>query len=726
MSEPPRIVLADPSEEGKSIAEALRGRGYLVSEEPIASLVTEGAGAALILLAGDVSESIEALAALADVDDLPPIVLLGHPDDAEDREVTSVRPLGADAHYARPVSLERLLRKVETLLSPPETRLAPPPPSESPETPLSTPPAPSREPTLIQAPGDEWGDEGDGEEADEEGVETSGGKLDDLFEEAEVSGVAEVTGISFRDEIPSLEAAASLHDPDNPVSQVARRSSRPPPSETAAVLSPRLATIFSEADRRVFPEGPPIDLELPDRQESARELVPDNLLEVVVMPAETREEDPLDAFTYVGVVPPELIGAPLPLPEAAQRFQPQSMTGELPPARPARTQASDAVRPSRPPRTVAQSDSVDIASLPSAPQISESLSGEVLHPEAPDEPTRDEPTRESLEQHGTVDGTEVIRFLMSIAESQQPVDARLTLADGSRVSLTVAGRHLKRLVADVHVLAVRELQRSGRVDEAPTDEQAAAQLLNEQLRGGLVGKFEADRLLRRARETRIHDLVSADSLEMDVEGADEGEADPSLLASPLPAVVAEGARRRIDPARLRVLFGGGDLVIELGEGLDAAGNALELEPEVMSAVRRADGASIDTFLDAAPVEEGLAGALLALHSTGAVFVRARSADHTGVVLDPQTSVRALVEAAHTLAEEGCYFDVLGAPPDARPRELRAAYETRRNELAQLDLEAVGLPELTTKRDEAIEVVDEAWEILRDEELNRAYRRSLGL
>jgi hypothetical protein len=242
----------------------------------------------------------------------------------------------------------------------------------------------------------------------------------------------------------------------------------------------------------------------------------------------------------------------------------------------------------------------------------------------------------------------------------------------------------------------------------------------------LVGKFEVDRLLRRARESRIHDLVAAESLEMDVEGTELGEVDPSLLASPLPAVIAEGARRRIDPARLRVLFGGGDLVIALGDGYGAAANALELEPEVVSAVRRADGASVDVLLDAAPVEEGLAGALLALHATGAVFLRARAADHTGVVVDPRTSVRALVESAHALAEEGCYFDVLGAPPDARPRELRAAYEARRDELVRIDLEALGLPQLTAKRDEAVEIVDEAWEILRDEELNRAYRRSLGL
>ncbi len=736
MADTPRIVLADPSEEGKSVAEALRAKGYLVSEHPIVSLVEECAGAALILLAGDASDSTRALADLADLEDLAPIVLLGKPDDSEEGEVTSVRPLGADAYYARPVSVERLLRKVETLLAPPETRLAPPPEEEAPLASSEAPPA-SREPTFIQKPGDEWGaeeneeNEENDENREDDEVSAAGPEsdLDDLFEEAaEVSGVAEVTGVSFRDELPSIEEAAAQHDPDEPISQVARRpESRPPgPGSVAVVLSPRLATIFSEADRRVFPDEPPLDLDLPDRQESARELVPDDLLEVVAMPAETREEDPLEAFTYVGAVPSELIGAPLPLPEAAQRFQPQSMTGEVPPARPARTEAQADVRPSRPPRTHAQqSDAVDVGSLPSAPAPS---SVEAPVPDEPtrDEPTRDEPTRESIEQHGTVDGLEVMRFLMSIGEARRAVDARLRLPDGSTVDLTVAGRRLTRLVADVHVAAVRELHRSGRIDEAPPDEPAAAQRLMEQVRLGFVGRFESDRLLRRARETRIHDLVEAEKLEMDVESAEQDRGEPSLLASSLPAVLAEGARRRIDPARLRVLFGGGDLVIELGEGLDAAAAALELEPEVVAAVRRADGASVDTFLDAAPGEEGLAGALLALHATGAVFVRARAADHTGVTRDRRSAIRSLVESAHALAEEGCYFDVLGAPADAAPRELRAAYEARRDALARLDLDAVGLAELSGKRDEAIEVVEEAWELLRDQELNRAYRRSLGL
>jgi len=738
---PSRIDLADPSEEGSAIAEALRTRGYHVVERSIDSL-REGTDAALVLLAGDDAESVDALTALKDTAENVPIVLLGLPDDAGDREVTAIRPLGADAHYARPVSIERLVRKVETLLSPPETRLAPPAVLDG----VDAPSRPSREPTFVQQDDDGWsppestmslagGQDADGADdadAPDEG-DDEGDRLEDLFEEevsVEVSGVAEVTGVSFKDEILSIEEALRAHDPDNPVSQVARRAdSRPPTGEVLAILSPRLTKIFREADRRVFPDSPPLDLDLPDRREPARELVPDALLEVVAMPAESREEDPLEAFTYVGVVPPELVGAPLPPPEAAQRFQPPAVTGEgpLPPARPARTEAAGVSRPSRPPATFAQADSFAEAA-PKPPSMPRSPSPPPDPPlsDGIGEPTRDEPTRENIEQHGVVDGAEVLPFLMSIARIESPIDVHLKPDDASPLELTIAGGRLTRLVADVHVRALAELHRQGRVDEAPTDEARAASLLDSRISAGLVGRFEADRVVRRAREARIHELVSARSVSYDVLPATSYRGgDPGLLSSPLEAVLAEGARRRVDEVRFRELFGGGPLVLDVREGLVVAADALGLEPEIAQAVERHDGASIDVFLGAAPADEGLAGALLSLAAVDVVRVRARSADLTGI-LDPVDAVRVLIESAHALALDGCYFDVLGASPDALSRELRAAYEARRAELSRIDLAVHGLERLAAQHQEAIEVVDEAWEVLRDEALNRAYRKALGL
>jgi hypothetical protein len=708
----PRIELADPTDEGRAIAEALRKRGHVVVERSVESL-TGGSDAALVLLAGDDPATVDALTALLARETSAPIILLGQPDDSEHAQVTSVRPLGADAYYARPIAIERLVRKVETFLSPPETHLAPlsdeaegaaaPPPKTLVPSDV---PTPTREPTIVQDEGDDrWSDDASSDPQ----------HIDRLFEEedAEVSGIAEVTGISFRDDIASIEEALAAHDPEAPISQIARRLESRPPPENVAVLSPRLTKIFSEADRRVFPDSSPLDLDLPDRQEPARELVPDELLEVVAVSAETREEDPLEAFTYVGVVPPELVGAPLPMPEAGQRYQPHAMTGEqrLPPARPART-AAEVSRPSRPPPTFAADSAVDAE--PSAERSS------VV------EPTRDEPTEDALSQSGSVDGPDVLRFLMSLADAAAPIDASLSLEDGSVIEISLDRGGLVRIVANVHVHAVRDLHRHGRVDEAPADEARAVALLDARVSAGTIGRFEADRALRRARESRLHDLAATSSLAFDVEPSRlHGKRDPGLLGSPFASVLAEGVRRRVDAPRLRALFGGGDLVLTVNEGLGPLAGTLGFEPEIAQAVERHDRASVENFLRAAPADEGLAGVLFALWAVRAIDVKNRDADHTGMV-DPTHAVRALIESAHGLAEEGCYFDVLGVDPTALPRELRAAYEKRRDELAGVDLEAHGLEALAAHKREALEVVDEAFEILSDEGLRIAYRRSLRL
>ncbi len=753
----PRIDIVDPSAESQALVEVLRARGFEVVARTMASL-GDGCDASLLLLAGDADGAMDALEELRTRDLKIPVILLGRPEEDAGPEVTSIRHFDADAYYPRPVPIDRVVRKIETYLSPPETHLSPvsstdqdqyEDEAEAPREPRLTdvegsPPDAAEEPDADEDPDLVTGPRGAGWSPRErtvtlgEGTASDGsmdGIFDDDFDADDISEASEVTGVTFKEDILSIEDAAAIHDSDDPVSQIARRDeprrdSVRSTTESAAVLSPRLAKIFSEADRRIFPDSPALDLDLPDHQESARELVPDDLLEVVSLPTEAREEDPLEAFTYVGV-PPEHVDAPLPLPEAAQRYQRNEYTAdEAPspprPARteagslgdsfgPGRTEAGDFGEPSRPAPTYLQPEPTQHGAV--APSDPQARTGEQTH---------DHFVEDDLEQVGVASEEEVLRILLSVAGAKAPVDARFERPDGSVVELSVAGGRLTRISGRIHARAVEELSRQGRIDEVPVEEGRASVVLDGRVAAGMLGRFEADRLLRRVREAEIHDLMAEATLSYDVTAASALRGgDPGLLSMPLAVVIAEGARRRISAARFRQLMGGGALVIDVRKGFGASAARLGLEPEVAHVVERHDGADLDELLGAAPAEEGLAGVLYALWAVGAVGVSAGAADRTAA-RDPAGAVRAVIEAAYALAEDGSYFDVLGVTPDAMLRELRAAYVDRRRELRQIDLDAHALTRLGPERRDALEVVEEAWEVLRDDGVRAAYRRALGL
>jgi len=239
----PRIELADPGPEGQRIAEALRGRGFYVVERSVESFA-HGTDAALLLLAGDVEGALEALRRVRSTATTAttPVILLGEPPLPRPSQQAIVE-LGADAYYPRPVPVERLVRKVETYLSPPETRLRSPRAHENGRSrPLDDGDeelAPARVEATLQlgAPSHAgWG--GDGGAEPDDGTEAGG----------------------------SADAGTPTRGRD---------TARPP--APSAGLSPRLRKLFLDADRRVFPSSPPLDLSFPTKNKPAMELVPDEL-----------------------------------------------------------------------------------------------------------------------------------------------------------------------------------------------------------------------------------------------------------------------------------------------------------------------------------------------------------------------------------------------------------------------------------------------------------------
>jgi hypothetical protein len=317
----------------------------------------------------------------------------------------------------------------------------------------------------------------------------------------------------------------------------------------------------------------------------------------------------------------------------------------------------------------------------------------------------------------------VVAFLLALADRREWTDATIDADGGPRVELAVANGELVRLEGGVHLAALEALRRDGRLEasaEQPEDDEAAALILERLLDAGLVGRFEVDRLLRRARESLVHDVVACREASFTLRvGSARRRGSPRLLGAPFAAVVVEGARRRLDTRRVQKLLGARGTAMRIAASASRARfDALGLEPELLLLLERHDGARVDAWLRAAPPEEGLAGALFALVCAGLVDIGpepTRAAPE-----ESATAVRAAIEAARALAEEGSYFAILGVDPDASGREIREAYVNRRRWLATLPLEALGLGHFDPLCREALEAIDEAWEILRDSGLREGY------
>ncbi len=679
----PCIELADPGREGQRIAEVLRERGFYVVERSIESL-RDGTEAALLLLAGDAEGALDALGKIRSAPSTvhTPCILLGAPPGVG--KTSEIVALGADGHYGRPVPIERLVRKVETFLAPPETRLKSLPA-------VGDGGGAQREPAreLGDPPVAEWRPPERTMQLDAD--EVSAPLLVDSHgthgEPVEVSG----DGGRRR---PTLPPAPSEH-----------------PEGTRADLSPRLRRLILDADRRVFPSSPPLDLRFPAGDEPAHDLVPDELLETVSLPSEQPvEEDPLEAFTYLGPVP-EHAATPLPggSPDPNKQWLAAPSEPDEETAPPVRTAATFA-----PPR-----------GRPETP-VSRAVERRPSTSETQDEIGLGELTGGGRGRKGELGEADALRLLWRVVETGDDVWITLELEGGAALRLRVVGGELGVMEGPVAERALAQLRARHRTDADARDEQEAVAALERAVAEQRLGRFELDRLLRLAREELLHDAVASSGGRFEMRpGAGGSELGPRLLAAPLPAVLFEGARRRLTATRVRRLLGSGALSVRLTPIARLRFERAALEPELIALLERCDGATVDALLAAAPPEEGVAGALFALVAASAI--RLVSADEdVEVDADPAGAVRAAVEAAAVLAEDSHYFGLLGVRPDAAPRELRAAYEARRQELRQLRLSLHGLDDLEPRRRLALSGLDEAWEVLRDERLREAYRHALGL
>jgi hypothetical protein len=229
--------------------------------------------------------------------------------------------------------------------------------------------------------------------------------------------------------------------------------------------------------------------------------------------------------------------------------------------------------------------------------------------------------------------------------------------------------------------------------------------------------------------SRIAEMSSgAASLEREV--PQRLQAEPGVFGGATGAeVLLEMTRRTVKPADALGRLGGRDALLSLGSARALLGECALNEAEQALALQ-ADGIGIGDLVGRAGSDD-FACVVLALVELGILLVQGPS--KRSVQREPQVpswdpmdaeALRQRVATRRALVEEGDYFALLGVTRDATHYDLRRAYQTLRKDLDPEKVLTAATVDLRGDVDSILEVLDEAYDILRDPVRRERYRRAL--
>jgi hypothetical protein len=196
-------------------------------------------------------------------------------------------------------------------------------------------------------------------------------------------------------------------------------------------------------------------------------------------------------------------------------------------------------------------------------------------------------------------------------------------------------------------------------------------------------------------------------------------------------VLVELVRRVISPEEAIVRLGGADSCLVEGAAASLLGECALPESE-LALVSRAQSVPVAEVVESAESPD-IAAVLYALRELG---VLRRTAPTEAPAEEPDTPVReasdqldeearrAKIQARRALVAEGDYFALLGVPRGATAYDIRRAYLELRREFEPSRVLTAATADLRDEVDEIVEVLDEAFEILRDQVRRDRYRRAL--
>lgn len=226
--------------------------------------------------------------------------------------------------------------------------------------------------------------------------------------------------------------------------------------------------------------------------------------------------------------------------------------------------------------------------------------------------------------------------------------------------------------------------------------------------------------------TRLVLLESgAASLEHDV--PPRLSAEPSVFGGATGAeVFIEVLRRAVPPDRAIAWLGGPGARFAAGD-LGPLLAETALPDDDLRIVMSASGATLDELLERAPGPD-IAAVLFGLVELGVLKLRTSAAPARPVqrAVDPldHDALRARVRARRALVDEGDYFALLGVERSATGYDIRRAYTDLRRELDPSRVLTPATADLSEDVELILEVLDEAYEVLRDQVRRERYRRAL--
>jgi len=321
------------------------------------------------------------------------------------------------------------------------------------------------------------------------------------------------------------------------------------------------------------------------------------------------------------------------------------------------------------------------------------------------------------------------RFTGAIAFEDGTGIRRVVFRDGDFVTAASSAESeaLVAFLAQRGDLSAEAAQRVGR-RVPPFGRHAGAALVAQ----GHLRQDELWSVLRAHAEwllAKVTDLSSgAASLEREV--PQRLQAEPGVFGGATGAeVLLEMTRRTAKPADAIARLGGKDALLTQG-GARALLAECALNGADQALASGADGMTVGELTARAGTDE-FACVILVLAELGILQVqgtsrRTAAREPEAPVWDPldATALRERVAARRALMEEGDYFALLGVSRDATHYDLRRAYQTLRRDLDPEKMLTAATVDLRNDIDSILEVLDEAYDILRDPVRRERYRRAL--